>query len=91
MYSENEEKRDVSIHNWIGTLLLAMVPVVNVIMAIVWICAGRSASKRNFGIASLILFFLMLAAAFVALVPFGHQTLDWMESVNTWLHKALAA
>ena len=74
--------KSVSVWNWIGTLLLAAIPVVNLITMIVLIIKARTLTRRNFAIAALALeiFFLLLFAA--GLVFFGEEIITWLQTVQ---------
>lgn len=74
--------KSVSVWNWIGTLLLAAIPVVNLITMIVLIIKARTRTRRNFAIAALALeiFFLLLFAA--ELVFFGEEIITWLQTVQ---------
>ena len=74
--------KSVSVWNWIGTLLLAAIPVVDIITMIVLIVRARTRTRRNFAIAALALevFFLLLFAA--ALVFFGEEIITWLQTVR---------
>ena len=74
--------KSVSVWNWIGTLLLAAIPVVNLITMIVLIIKARTRTRRNFAIAALALeiFFLLLFAA--GLVFFGEEIITWLQTVQ---------
>ena len=54
MANERRRRTAVSIGNWMWTLLLASIPVVNLIFFIVTAFATRKASKRSWAIATLI-------------------------------------
>ena len=74
--------KSVSVWNWIGTLLLAAIPLVNLITMIVLIIKARTRTRRNFAIAALALevFFLLLFAA--GLVFFGEEIISWLQTVQ---------
>ena len=74
--------KSVSVWNWIGTLLLAAIPLVNLITMIVLIIKARTRTRRNFAIAALALevFFLLLFAA--GLVFFGEDIISWLQTVQ---------
>lgn len=74
--------KSVSVWNWIGTLLLAAIPVVNLITMIVLIIKARTRTRRNFAIAALALeiFFLLLFAS--GLVFFGEEIITWLQTVQ---------
>ncbi len=83
MYSQSEVKDGVSILNWMGTLVVLSIPVVNLIMLIVWAVASKRRSKRNFCIAALILIVLAIIASVVAVALAGPQIVDFFASLNT--------
>lgn len=63
---KSSKSRRVSVLNWIGTLLLMGIPVVNVISAILFIIFSKAQAKRSFCIAWLVLSVLALVLAFLA-------------------------
>ncbi|MGI6172345.1 MAG: hypothetical protein ACOYI8_00390 [Christensenellales bacterium] len=91
MARQQEETMHVSTGNWYFTILLSAIPVVNIIMAIVWVCGGKTPSKRHYGAALLIFHIILLVLTFISLVSFGPQTLKAVENINAWLHKVLGA
>lgn len=80
--AKEKSGKSVSVWNWIGTLLLAAIPVVNLITMIVLIIKARTRTRRNFAIAALALeiFFLLLFAA--GLVFFGEEIITWLQTVQ---------
>lgn len=64
-------KSRISVWNWMGTLILCGIPGVNVIALILFIIFARSASKRNFAIAMLVLWAvgLLILCTLVVLFP----------------------
>ena len=68
--SKNSKSRKVSVWNWMGTLILMGIPVVNLISAILFIIFSKAQAKRSFCIAWLVLAvvcFLLVCAAFLFL------------------------
>ncbi len=62
---------DVSVTDWVVTLIVLSIPFVNIIMFIYWIFSSSTKpSKKNFMLASLVLMLLAFALAFL-LVMFG--------------------
>lgn len=74
---ERRSEKSVSVIGWIGTLLLSSIPVVNLIFWIACIFASNSRSRKNFAIASLILFFLVVVALVALAMVFGAQLSAW--------------
>jgi hypothetical protein len=63
----NTEYKPLSIGNWIGTLIILAIPLVNIIMLIVWAASGSThPSKRSFAQAYLILFGAIVVIAIAA-------------------------
>lgn len=55
MYYDERPDETVSMGNWIGTFLLMLIPVLNLILALVWAFGGMTKpSKRNYARAWLI-------------------------------------
>lgn len=80
---ETPRRRDVGIANWIGTLLLASVPVVNIILFIVWAITSKKPSKRNFCIAALILIALCVVLSLVGIAFWGDSIVSWLATVDS--------
>ena len=54
----------MTLGNWLLTLVLLSIPVVNIVMLLVWAFSGEThPSKKTFCQASLILFLIMLVLA----------------------------
>ncbi len=84
------KKREISVINWLGTLILSSIPVVNLIMFIVWTVTSKRASKRNFAIAGLILILLALVLCVVGIAFFAPQILSFFQWVRQTLNPAQA-
>ena len=83
MANERRRSSAVSVGNWMGTLLLASIPVVNLIFFIITAFATRKASKRSWAIANIIWMVLIAAAATCAVVFFGDKILAWLLYLTT--------
>jgi hypothetical protein len=73
MIMDNTEYKPLTIGNWIGTMFLLAIPLVNIIMLIVWAATGSThPSKKSFAQAYLIfigaIFVIAIAAAMI--LPF---------------------
>ena len=67
--ARSSNKRQPSVLNWLGSLILYAIPGVNLIFLILSAIFAKSGSKRNFAIAGILLFviwLLLMCAAFVA-------------------------
>lgn len=69
--SEHRRSSTVSVLNWIGVILIAAIPVVNIIMWIIWAVSNKYPSKKNYAIASLIMLVVFIVAAFTLMLFFG--------------------
>jgi len=65
-------RKGVSVWNWLGTLILSLIPGVNVLFFIVTILFAKTRAKRNFAIAALILMVLVAALSFAAFLIWGN-------------------
>ena len=63
-------KNRPSVLNWLGTLILFSIPGLNLIFLILTIIFARSAAKRNFAIAGILLMILFAALIFGAFLAF---------------------
>ena len=63
-------KNRPSILNWMGTLILVEIPGVNLIFLILSAIFAKSAAKRNFAIAALLLVLLWVIVIFAAFALF---------------------
>ena len=79
--SKSTKSKRVSVWNWMGTLILMSIPVVNIISAILFIICSKAQAKRSFCIA-----WLILAVVAVALLGAGFMFLpELMTSVSEFL------
>jgi len=62
-----EREPEMSVGDWIITILLMIIPCVGLIMLIVWAASNENKTRRNFARAYLI----FIAAAFVLSILFG--------------------
>ena len=81
--TKSGKSKRVSVWNWMGTILLMAIPVVNVISAILFIIFAKAQAKRSFCIAWLILAALglvLLCAAFLFLPELMTALSDLLRS-----------
>ena len=88
---QHGKKREISVLNWLGTLFLASIPVVNLILFIVWAITSKRVSKRNFAIAALILIAVFIVLAVLAIAFFAPQILSFFQWVQGLLGTTPAA
>lgn len=65
--------RRVSVWNWMGTLIVCSIPIVNIFALILTIILAKNRSKRNFAIAALVLMALFAAALCAAFLLFPQE------------------
>ena len=81
MSKENRGVRRVSFLNWFFTLIVSILPGVNILFFIITIAAARNASKKSFAVAALVLSLLILIAACALVFFFGDAFVRWAESL----------
>ena len=76
--SEIENKRSenrISVLNWMGTLIVMLLPGVNIVAAILFIILANTQPKRTFAIAFLLVLLLLAALLFAAFIFLPDQML----------------
>ena len=67
-----ENNNNVSVGNWLLTMLLMCIPIVNIVMLFVWAFGGGAEkSKSNWAKAQLIWMLIMIILSIVISVAFG--------------------
>jgi len=74
-------EQPVSIGNWIGTMLLCCIPLVNFILIIVWAASERNRSKKNWAIATLILMAIAFVLSFALVAIVGASAASVLNSL----------
>lgn len=80
---ERRKSSAVSIGNWMWTLLLSCIPVVNIIFFIVTACTTHKASKRSWAIANIIWVVAIIVITTCTVVFFGEQILSFLLYLMT--------
>lgn len=78
----------ISFFNWFVTLIVSLIPAVNILFFIITMAAARTRAKRRFAAAALVLTMLLLAAAAIMLFFMSDRIIEWC---NTVLAEAPAA
>lgn len=76
MANERRRSSAVSVGNWMWTLLLASIPVVNIIFFIITAFATRKASKRSWAIANLIWIGILIVCTACIVIFLGNNILN---------------
>ena len=81
MSKEGKGVKKVSFFNWFVTLILSLIPGVNLLFFIFTIAGARNASKRTFAVAALVLSLIILIALCVSVIFFADEFADWAQKV----------
>ena len=84
----NNSKRQPSVLNWIGSLILYSIPGVNLIFLILSAIFARSTGKRNFAIAGILLIVLCAILTFVAFMVFPDFFTKLAQTMRESVHPA---
>ena len=79
--SREKGMRSISFINWFITLIFSIIPGVNLLFFILTIAGARTASKRSFAAAALVLSLILLVGACVVVIFFGEAFVDWAEAL----------
>ena len=79
---ERSRRKPISIINWMLTILLSIIPGVNIIGFIAMMIFSKSRSKKNFAAASLILIVLAAVLFVAAFVVFGDEIVEFAKKLN---------
>lgn len=73
----------VTVGDWIITFIILCIPIVNIIALIVWLVSDNvSQSKKNFFIASLIIFVISVVLSVLGFIFIWASILSMLESVQ---------
>ena len=81
-------KRQPSVLNWMGSLILYAIPGVNLIFLILSAIFARSTGKRNFAIAGILLIVLCALLVFAAFAIFPDFFTRLTEAMRQAVHPA---
>ena len=76
-------EQQISVVNWMLTLLISMIPGVNLIVWIAWQFMPVKKMRKRFALAALLLTILLAIAFFACFMVWGPQIVEWLESVQT--------
>ena len=80
--SERIKRKPISVINWMLTVLLSVIPGINVVGFIAMIIFAKNRSKKNFAIASLLLCTIFAVLFVAAFVLFGDQIVEFAKGLN---------
>lgn len=80
--SERIKRKPITVANWMLTVLLSVIPGINIIGFIAMIIFAKNRSKKNFAIASLLLCIIFAVLFVAAFVVFGDQIVEFAKKLN---------
>jgi hypothetical protein len=80
----------ISMFNWFITLLISIIPGVNILFFIFAISFAKAPSKRSFAVAARVLSLLLLAAAAILVWFFSDTIVSWLKSIAETAESAAA-
>lgn len=75
-------EQQISVLNWIGTLLVSLIPGVNIILFIAWQFMPVKKVRKRFALAALLLTLIFAVLFFVAFMVWGPQIVEWLRSIQ---------
>lgn len=75
-------EQQISVINWMLTLLISMIPGVNLIAWIAWQFMPVKKVRKRFALAALLLTILLAIIFFVCFMVWGPQIVEWLKSVQ---------
>ena len=88
MAKSSNSKRQPSVLNWMGTLILASIPGVNLIFLILSAIFARSTGKRGFAVAGILLIILCAILIFAAFAIFPDFFTNLTQTLRQAAHPA---
>ena len=85
--ARSSNKKQPSVLNWLGSLILYSIPGVNLIFLILSVIFAKSTSKRSFAIAGIILIVLSALLTFIAFMIFP----DFFTRLAEYMRQPLPA
>ena len=78
-----QKTTDMSVGAWVGTLILMMIPIVNLICLIVWAVSSSTEkqSRKNWAIAQLIIMLVTMVLSIVLVAVFGAGVVNALSSL----------
>lgn len=86
--AKNNGRKQPSVLNWMGTLILYAIPGVNLIFLILTAIFAKSSGKRGFAIAGILLILLCAVLVFAAFMIFPEFFTRLTDSMRQAVHPA---
>ncbi len=81
MSKKEKSVPQISFINWLITLIISIIPGVNVLFFIITCAAAKSQSKRTYAAAALVLTIILAVALVVFVVFFSDKFIEWADKV----------
>ena len=78
----NQQRSSLSVGGWIGTIIVLMIPIVNIIMLFVWGFGAGDIGRKRFCIASLILAAIGIVLSIIIGIFTGFAMFSIMDYFN---------
>lgn len=88
MAKSNSSKKQPSVLNWIGSLILYSIPGVNLIFLILSAILAKSTAKRSFAIAGILLMVICAVLTFAAFMIFPDFFTRLTDALRQSVHPA---
>ena len=75
-------EQQISVFNWMLTLLISIIPGVNLIVWLAWLFMPVKKMRKRFALAALLLTILLAIAFFACFMAWGPQIVAWLESIQ---------
>ncbi len=79
-----ELEKPMTIGQWIGTILLGLIPCVNIILLIVWAASATNKSKKRWAIATLIVAAILIVLYIAAGYFFSTAIMRWLSKIYSY-------
>ena len=76
-------EQQISVFNWMITLLISLIPGLNLIVWLAWQFMPVKKVRKRFALAALLLTLLLAIAFFACFMVWGPQIVEWLKSVQT--------
>lgn len=75
-------EQQISVFQWMLTLLISMIPGVNLIVWLAWQFMPVKKVRKRFALAALLLTILLAIAFFACFMAWGPQIVAWLQSIQ---------
>lgn len=76
-------EQQISVFNWFLTLLVSMIPGLNLLVWLAWQFMPVKKVRKRFALAALLLTIVLALAFFISFMIWGPQIVEWLKSLQT--------